>query len=282
MSSANRTSCRKDLLILWIVLFWFSTSALISKDTRIGLPDVIRWGIIFGGVNVAAAWAALGPGTSLLRQFCMAIVTALLVGGIAIAFTVSESRSMRANLYMAGDLSAFFFAAQIPFWFARAIRGIRLAEIGCGEPWAFTLRFRLRHLIMAMLMVAVAEVAVRLASPPAQDDVALWYFAMTGGLMFVCVMFNAPFAVSIAFSDNIRKGIFQFLFAVACSWIIGVMVFISFGVRLAGLAMSYEDIFYIGLLFTTQITVIVVVFCTARASGIRLRATDRSPSPVGD
>ncbi|MHB0955843.1 MAG: hypothetical protein ACYC0X_05620 [Pirellulaceae bacterium] len=177
---------------------------------------------------------------------------------------------------MAGDLSEFFFAAQIPFWFARAILGIRLAEIGCGEPWAFTLRFRLQHLITAMLMVAFAAAAVRLADPPAQDDVALWYFAMTGGLVSVCVMFNAPIAVAIAFSDNIRKGVFHMLFAVACSWIIGVMVFIFFGIRLAGLSMSYQAIFYIGLLFTAHITVIVAVFSTVRASGIKLIVTSTS------
>ena len=81
MSSAHRTSCLKALLVFGIVLFWFSTtalirtSALISKETRVGLLDVVRWGIVFGGVNVAAAWAALGPGTSLLRQLRMAIVT---------------------------------------------------------------------------------------------------------------------------------------------------------------------------------------------------------------
>ena len=118
------------LLIIASVLLGFAFVAPVSLVAPIGPFLFVPLYVVFGGVNVAAIWAAVGPGTSGVRQLSTAIFAALLACGFAVASVAALGSSRREDiLAICAAIGVYFFVAQIPFSIAREVVGYDLPRM---------------------------------------------------------------------------------------------------------------------------------------------------------
>ena len=124
-------------------------------------------------------------------------------------------------------------------------------------------------MLTTIAMTALAATVLRWVVPAVQRNHLLWHFAFTCVMLFICIVFTAPFAPQIAFVEKKRHLLLSMFCTLLCGWAIGTVAYMGVWGIVAGLPMHYEDVFGIGIVSGTHLTTIVVALRMLRASGIR-------------
>lgn len=271
ISRKHRARLITVLLLSAALLIIASIAPVFLETSSIGLLAWAPFSIVFGGVNVAAAYAAIGLGTNLRRQLSMAVLTCLVWSAVAIGSVVAFDHSRDSKLLSVGLCTmCFFLLAQIPFWMLRRSCGLRLTDIDETKLRAFKARFKLLDVLLVMLMVAIAATILRWAISSSLHNPSLRLPIFTCILLFVCLALTAPTTTRIAFYDRI----FDVVRYVCCTYVAawGLALAVLYTVRSAAVQAipSLEYVVRVGFITAILLMTILGTFRVLRATGMRI------------
>jgi hypothetical protein len=240
--------------------------------------------IVFGAMNVASLWAAIGSGSFLKRQAAMSVFACISWGSLAIGDIFGLPFSQFGDVLpdIAVFAAALFLVAQLPFWFLRRC-GIRLGNnnaVGKGLP---TVSFRLRDLFFVMVLAALTLALIRVVAIIWQEGesnqigfrVLRVSAATTGAALLVCMLFTAPVMVMATFRERFLRVLLVAFVNFACSWVLGVFVVWAMHTAKPNVPMSIGTMLFLGIQTMVLFTTIWLPLIMLRGAGVRIWCDSR-------
>ena len=127
----------------------------------------LLWGVVAGQFGLLAIWACLGPRRALFQLPITMLIMLGLSGALVLGMLMAEGWDSSTRDLAKGILFAplLFFAAQSPLWVLRIVGGHRIVLRGEGPPSVESRQLRLRHLLVATALVALALGLARYGMP---------------------------------------------------------------------------------------------------------------------
>ncbi len=229
-------------------------------------------GICIGQVNLITTWAVLAPGNLVVRLpwsllLTMAMWYALVLGNRVFRFFATEEDAIALGAVLLAGVTI----AQVPLWIAKRVFRWRLVR-GANEPgqpprgpW----QFQLRHLLLAMFVVAVALSPLRQVLPPGpigRPSLDHERSVLLGAVIVCNLLVTVPCIWGALVSERA-----MLLFAIGWPFYCGILTFAEMVFLVLWLPPGYERV--LAYIFGVNLCQGVTVFSTLlvyRTLGFRL------------
>lgn len=136
-----------------------------NPSSELFLPLYAFWlGACIGQLNLISVWAALSPGSPVLRLPVTCLLVVLMWLSIVIGNRMGDGISDGEIVEVGGLLMFFAVVAQLPLWIASRVFGWRLVRPDATDRGLGS-RFNLRELLLATTLLALSLAITRVLLP---------------------------------------------------------------------------------------------------------------------
>jgi hypothetical protein len=243
------------------------------------LPGLL-WGAVAGQLGLLAIWACLGPRRALVQLPVTMLIMLGLYGALVLGMLMAEGwdspvRDLARGLFA----PLMFFSAQSPLWVLRIVGGHRIVLRGEGPPSVESRQLRLRHLLVATALVALALGLARYGMPgPARETgpdpalvliVACLFCALWSAFSTLPCLWAAMVARNTVLS-TIAVGVYAAVMSVA---VVGIIFVASSG------SLPTEDAVFLFVFHGVLAAVMLGVLRIMRFCGYALLGARREERP---